>query len=556
MLGSNIRCHGPSQLPAVTRLPCILASLAFLVCSWAGCTQQDPIVTYTVPTKIPAKLMPGKDRMLAAMLPKGKEIWFFKVTGPEEAIESLQGTFRDFVEDIEFQDGSPKLKELPDGWRRGGEKPFRYATLDVDTPDKQLGISVSSLPLRDDAWDQQVQDNVNRWRGQLGLSKSDQKWAGGEPIVVENADPNAVWVDLVGETGGASTMSPPFANRSPPSADSSVRPGTVPPGSSVTDQRMLAAMVPKGSDIWFFKVMGEKTAVAFVEKTLQEFVENIEFNQGVPDLETLPKTWTKGGERPFRYATVDVVTPAGKLDISISKLVRQPDKSWGQQVDMNVNRWRGQMGLPASSEKWAGGQSLTVKAADEGSVWVDLVAASKSAAADTGSSTELGKSASTVAGPNDQDADTRSDAKREPIAYDRPAGWRDGRKTSMRLAAFDVGPDGKTAEITVIAAGGDLRGNVARWLGQVRNGTVPEAVVDQALKDAQEVTVAGTKGKRFLLLGSEEDAAARNAIDATIIPLGSDGTSSLFVKMTGPAETVESQASAIQSFLKSLKLNL
>ena len=178
MLGSNIKCHGPSQLPAVTRLPCILASLAFLVCSWAGCTQQDPIVTYTVPTKIPAKLMPGKDRMLAAMLPKDKEIWFFKVTGPEEAIESLQGTFRDFVEDIEFQDGSPKLKELPDGWRRGGEKPFRYATLDVDTPDKQLGISVSSLPLRDDAWDQQVQDNVNRWRGQLGLSKSDQKWAG------------------------------------------------------------------------------------------------------------------------------------------------------------------------------------------------------------------------------------------------------------------------------------------------------------------------------------------------------------------------------------------
>ena len=141
-----------------------------------------------------------------------------------------------------------------------------------------------------------------------------------------------------------------------------------------------------------------------------------------------------------------------------------------------------------------------MKAADEGSVWVDLAAVSKSSAADTGSSTEPGKSASTVAGPNDQDADTRSDAKRGPIAYDRPAGWRDGRKTSMRLAAFDVGPDGKTAEITVIAAGGDLRGNVARWLGQVRNGTF-QAVVDQALQDAQEVTVAGTKGKRFLLLG-------------------------------------------------------
>ena len=89
-----------------------------------------------------------------------------------------------------------------------------------------------------------------------------------------------------------------------------------------------------------------------------------------------------------------------------------------------------------------------------------------------------------------------------------------------------------------------------------RQGTTPEQIVDQALKDAQDVTVAGVAGKRFLLIGDEGDAAERMAIDATIIPLGSDGTSNLFVKMTGPAETVEKQADAIALFLKSLKLNL
>ena len=316
---------------------------------------------------------------------------------------------------------------------------------------------------------------------------------------------------------------------------------------SVADEQMLAAMVPMGSDVWFFKVKGAKESVASLLGTFRSFVEGIQFEQGVPELDDLPTTWTLGGERPFRYATLDVATPAGKLDISILKLPQQ-DKPWAEQVVMNVNRWRGQMGLQASTKKWAGGQPLSVKAADEGSVWVNL-------SGDDGSSIKKQPVAQTVTSkPEAGDTDTGNEDA--PVSYDRPKGWRDGRMSSMRLAAFNVGPEDKSAEITVIPAGGDLRGNVARWLGQVRKGTAPEQVVDQALKDAQDVTVAGVAGKRFLLLGEKSDAADRMAIDATIIPLGSDGTSSLFVKMTGHAETVEKQAAAIALFLKSLKLNL
>ena len=47
-----------------------------------------------------------------------------------------------------------------------------------------------------------------------------------------------------------------------------------------------------------------------------------------------------------------------------------------------------------------------------------------------------------------------------------------------------------------------------------------------------------------------------DGIHPKIIPLGSEGTTSLFVKMTGPTETVQNEANAIASFLKSLKLNL
>jgi hypothetical protein len=549
MLDSTISFQNLFQRLFAMRFKCTLPILACFVLGFIGCERVDPIVTYTVPTKLPAQLVPGQDRMLAAMLPKGKNIWFFKVTGPENAVDSIRADFRNFVEGIKFEDGSPELADLPAGWRRGGEKPFRYATLDVETPDKQLGISVSSLPLREDSWDQQVQDNVNRWRGQLGLPKSDQKWADAQTLTVKDADPNSVWVDIVGETGGTNSMAPPFANRVPPPSPSGKLPAMPPLASaaSVADEQMLAAMVPMGSDVWFFKVKGAKESVASLLGTFRSFVEGIQFEQGVPELDDLPTTWTRGGERPFRYATLDVATPSGKLDISISKL-RQQDKPWAEQVVMNVNRWRGQMGLQASTKKWAGGQPLSVKAADEGSVWVNL-------SGDDGRSIKKQPVAPPVTSkPKAGDTDTGNEDA--PVSYDRPKGWRDGRMSSMRLAAFNVGPEDKSAEITVIPAGGDLRGNVARWLGQVRKGTAPDQVVDQALKDAQDVTVAGVAGKRFLLIGEKSDAADRMAIDATIIPLGSDGTSSLFVKMTGPAETVEKQADEIALFLKSLKLNL
>ncbi|MGI9470373.1 MAG: hypothetical protein ACR2NZ_02495 [Rubripirellula sp.] len=344
-----------------------------------GCQKSAPIITYTVPTEVPEQLLPGNDRMLAVMVPKDGDVWFFKVSGPEKAVGSLESAFREFVQGITFDGSEPALKDLPEGWRRGGEKPMRFATLDVETPDKQLGISVSKLQRQED-WDEQVKMNVNRWRGQLGLGNSDEKWAAGEPFQVSAADDGAeaVWVDLVGESGNAAPMSPPFANRAP---------------------------------------------------------------------------FASSKEQPSEASA-----PVAKADVK----------------------------------------------------------------------------------PDDR------------LKFERPEGWRDGRMSSMRMAAFNIGPEDSSAELTVIPAGGDLRGNVARWLGQVWGGAVPDEVVDQAMAEAEQVSVDGRDGQRFFLAG--EEPGKGTAIDATIVPM--DGGMSLFVKATGPSETVQQEADAIAAFLESLKLNL
>ncbi|WP_419189655.1 hypothetical protein [Stieleria marina] len=319
--------------------------------------------------------------------------------------------------------------------------------------------------------------------------------------------------------------------------------------------RMLAAMVPKDDQVWFFKVTGPEESIATIDKAFETFVKSIEFSAGKPDLAELPDGWRRGGEKPFRYASIDVMVPGKQLDISISKLSKQDD--WDKYVAMNVNRWRGQLGLESSEDKWAGGDSIDVASADGQSVWVDMLGDPSKASNSMAPPFARGPMSGSMAGgpmsggppstsPAKETAAPKADSR---LKFDTPEGWRDGKKSMMRLAAFNVGPEDTEAVITVMQAGGDLRANVARWIGQIRQGQVPDDVVDQAMADAQEVKVAGRDAKRYVLTGEKADEG--DAIDATIVPL--EGGFSMFVKMTGPAATVSDQNDAMVEFLESLK---
>ena len=345
-----------------------------------------------------------------------------------------------------------------------------------------------------------------------------------------------------------------------------------------SDDRMLAAMVPHGEQTWFFKVMGPVDAVDVVAGPFREFVESIEFEGGEPILDELPKGWRTGADKPMRFASIDIATENKQLDLSVSRLARQED--WDEEVSLNVNRWRGQVGLEPSREKWAGAESMEVPAADGEAVWVDLVGRSSAgsspmsapfasggspmmgspiaggAPAATGGVTPGRSSSTSPNAPPGRNADAASSpvpaasSASSGLSFDRPDGWRAGRKGGMRMEAFEVGPEESPAEVTVIAAGGDLRGNVARWLGQIRSGSVAEEVVDDTMEAAESVKVDGRPGRRFVL--TAEPAESGRAIDATIVPLA--GGRSLFIKMTGPYEIVSQEGERMRSFLESLKL--
>lgn len=362
------------------------------------------------------------------------------------------------------------------------------------------------------------------------------------------------------------------------------------------DTRMIAAILPQQDQAWFFKIMGRESAVDSIDDTFRQFVENIEFEDGKPNLDSIPSDWRKGADRTMRFASYDINTPAQQLDLSISQLSRMGD--WSELVAMNVNRWRKQVGLAESQEKWASAETMTWSGskldefADAPAIWVDVTGSAADAGppmmaggAPFGSMAGGPETSRTAVAASDPHAGLPRDAqeaieqakasgasmpaarekafpkesasasppKSDPaLDFDRPEGWRDGQMKIMRMAAFNAGPEESSAEITVISAGGDLRGNVARWMGQVEGGQPNDADVDQALESAEKLTVAGRDAQRFILHPKDksEDNQA-SSIDATIVPLENDF--SLFIKMVGPSDVIADQDEAMRSFLKSLQ---
>lgn len=323
------------------------------------------------------------------------------------------------------------------------------------------------------------------------------------------------------------------------------------------EDRMLAAIIPGENAAWFFKAVGPRHAVDTVEPQVRRFVESVEFAGDVPELSELPEGWSRAGEKPMRFATLTIPAAGDEsIELAVSHLPKSDD--WDDQVAMNVNRWREQMKLPASTEQWAGAEPLPAGSADLPAVWVDLVGemgAGPSMAGLAGGAADSGMPPSPGREPAAQPAreDTaQASGESDRLGFDMPPEWRSGKMSSMRLAAFEFGPEDKPAELTIIPAGGDTRGNVERWFGEIRDGKPPAEVVDAALEESQKLEISGREAQRFFLSDGREDSEESEAIDVTMIPLG-DGFH-LFVKARGPADTINDQRETIGQFLQSLKI--
>lgn len=120
------------------------------------------------------------------------------------------------------------------------------------------------------------------------------------------------------------------------------------PDTETRPARMLVAMLPQETKVWFFKLVGPVTEVAELDSAFTDFIDTVRFENSEP-IWQLPENWSESlATNAFRYKTINI---PGKnqdkpLEISVSNLGSDAGAN-PEFLLPNLNRWRGQLNLPA-----------------------------------------------------------------------------------------------------------------------------------------------------------------------------------------------------------------
>jgi hypothetical protein len=178
--------------------------------------EETEIVAYSAP-KEAARPFPSlretagaPARLWGAIIPRGANVWFFKVLGPPDAVVQHEPALVDFLKSVRFEGDQPTWTP-PSGWQQQPSDGFRLATLMIPTDDQPLELAVSKLGRGEGPWEEQLLANVNRWRGQVSLPdvKPEELADATQQIPVDGS--LAVVVSIAGIRKPDSMSGPPFA---------------------------------------------------------------------------------------------------------------------------------------------------------------------------------------------------------------------------------------------------------------------------------------------------------------------------------------------------------
>lgn len=273
-------------------------------------------------------------------------------------------------------------------------------------------------------------------------------------------------------------------------------------------RRMVNAILIHPDGVWYFKLDGAASEVEAERQRFMEFLTTVKLD-GKKASWKLPEGWSEAPSSPNRYATIHV----RRLELSVTVL--GPESA---PLLPNVNRWRGQMGLPPVQESDLSRFVSHVTTPSGTAVVVDLVSSEAPPPAPAG----------------------------KELNYSVPTGWTEQPAGEMRKAAFKIEKGADTAVVTVIplrGMSGTLIDNVNRWRQQVELPPATESEVQLAMRKIQ---VGGYSAPYFDLPGPSV---------RILIALVQRGDNTWYFKLTGPVALVEEHKSAFEEFLRSVKFN-
>jgi len=208
---------------------------------------------------LPDNADPKRDgRIIAAMMTTSEATLFFKMRGNADLTSAQKGEFLKWVAavcDAQTQTGSPQMAAAPpqqqtnsappikwttpEGWAEVPPSSMRYASFSAPADEGgKIDISVVTFP-GDGGSDA---DNINRWRGQMGLAPVDANAVTSQIAPLKTGDMTFSTTDIAGDK-----------------------------------TRTIAAWTRRDGRVWFFKATGPTAAVEKEKPNFVKFIESIRF---------------------------------------------------------------------------------------------------------------------------------------------------------------------------------------------------------------------------------------------------------------------------------------
>jgi hypothetical protein len=216
-----------------------------------------------------------KTRILAAITRRDGAAWFFKMTGDDDLVGQQKPAFIEFLKSVTFPAAGTQAQlppshppidagsmmaqpasapssaqfkpnwEVPSGWKEvpGGQFLVAKFTL-PGAADSPTAVNVSKSPGDGGG----LLANVNRWRGQLGLAPAAEADLAKQVQSLDLPGGKATLADLTGKD--ARTGQP---------------------------ARLLAAVVTREGETWFYKLMGNEQVVQQEKDAFLKFVQGVKY---------------------------------------------------------------------------------------------------------------------------------------------------------------------------------------------------------------------------------------------------------------------------------------
>jgi hypothetical protein len=206
---------------------------------------------------LPDNADPARDgRIIAAMVTTADATLFFKMRGNADLTEAQKSDFIKWVAaicDTQIQTGPPQVAAAPpqttgapqitwtapEGWAKVPPSSMRYASFNAPGEDgSKIDISIVTFP-GDGGSDA---DNINRWRGQMGLAAVSATDVTSQIAPLKAADTTFSTTDIAGDK-----------------------------------TRTIAAWTRRDGRVWFFKATGPNAAVEKEKPNFVKFIESVRF---------------------------------------------------------------------------------------------------------------------------------------------------------------------------------------------------------------------------------------------------------------------------------------